>query len=89
MPENGFLDHHDRVEDEYEEMTLNEIMNGKVSRYVPSLSYDEQYRNQADNFPGLIGLVYAYIDTLDVGVGEMAKIKSYLDLIRRRSKGDT
>ncbi|KAF8629424.1 hypothetical protein AX15_003473 [Amanita polypyramis BW_CC] len=71
IPENGFLEHREHVEQEYEEMTLEEIMNGK-----------------GDNFPGLIGLVYAYVDTLDVGVDEMAKIKGYLDLIRLRSKGE-
>ncbi|KAK2464300.1 hypothetical protein APHAL10511_003757 [Amanita phalloides] len=68
MPENGVLE---RVEQEYEEMTLQEIMNGK-----------------GEDFPGLIGLVYAYIETLDVGIEEMAKLKQYLDLIGRRSKGE-
>ncbi|KIL62572.1 hypothetical protein M378DRAFT_12774 [Amanita muscaria Koide BX008] len=70
-PENGFLNHRKSVSEEYEEMTLEEIMNGK-----------------GDNFPGLIGLVWAYLDTLDVSVDEMTKIKKYLDLIRMRSKGD-
>ncbi|KAF8629425.1 hypothetical protein AX15_003473 [Amanita polypyramis BW_CC] len=88
IPENGFLEHREHVEQEYEEMTLEEIMNGKVSRCAVLLSCDEKCRNQGDNFPGLIGLVYAYVDTLDVGVDEMAKIKGYLDLIRLRSKGE-
>ncbi|KAF8639556.1 hypothetical protein AX17_001460 [Amanita inopinata Kibby_2008] len=69
MPENGFLQR-ERVDQEYEEMSLEEIMNGK-----------------GEDFPGLLGLVYAYLDTLDVAIDEMAKIKQYLDLIRRRSKG--
>ena len=34
IPENGFLDHRQSVDQEYEEMTLDEIMNGKVGRYV-------------------------------------------------------
>ncbi|KAK2459263.1 hypothetical protein APHAL10511_008718 [Amanita phalloides] len=71
MPENGFLGHRPCVEQEYEEMTLEEIMNGK-----------------GEDFPGLIGLVHAYMDTLDVGIDEMAKIKQYLELIRRRSQGE-
>ena len=50
--------------------------------------FDEQHRLQGDGFPGLIGLVHAYIDTLDVGIDEMAKIKKYLDLVRLRSRGD-
>lgn len=50
--------------------------------------FDEQHRFQGDGFPGLIGLVNEYVDTLDVGIDEMAKIKRYLDLIRLRSRGD-
>jgi glutamate--cysteine ligase catalytic subunit len=69
-PENGFL-RHERIEEEYEEMTLGEIMNGK-----------------GECFPGLLGLVYAYLDTLDIGIDEMAKIKKYLDFIRQRSNGE-
>ncbi|KAF8629434.1 hypothetical protein AX15_003480 [Amanita polypyramis BW_CC] len=71
IPEDIFPDHPERVECEYEEMTLEEIMNGK-----------------GDSFPGLINLVYAYMDTLDVDVGEMVKIKRYLDFVRLRSKGE-
>ncbi|KAK2464301.1 hypothetical protein APHAL10511_003758 [Amanita phalloides] len=71
MPESEFLGHCQCVEQEYEEMTLEEIMNGK-----------------GENIPGLIGLADAYIETLDVGIDEMAKIKQYLELIRRRSKGE-
>ncbi|KAL0068752.1 glutamate--cysteine ligase [Marasmius tenuissimus] len=67
-PENGF--HASSVDDEYEEMTMNEIMNGK-----------------GEDFPGLLGLVTAYLDTLDVEPCDLAKIQSYLDLVRRRSNG--
>ncbi len=88
IPENGFLEHRQSVEQEYEEMTLDEIMNGKVSQHVTAQDVDQQYGFQGDDFPGLIGLVHAYIDTLDVGIEEMAKIKRYLDVIRLRSKGD-
>lgn len=31
-PENGFLQHRESTEEEYEEMTMEEIMNGKVSQ---------------------------------------------------------
>jgi glutamate--cysteine ligase catalytic subunit len=34
IPENGFLNHRQSVDQEYEEMSLDEIMNGKVGRYV-------------------------------------------------------
>ncbi|OAX39118.1 GCS-domain-containing protein [Rhizopogon vinicolor AM-OR11-026] len=58
------------IEDEYEEMTVEEIFVGKGSK-----------------FPGLLGLVEAYIDTLDVGVGDRLQISKYLDLVRRRATG--
>ncbi|KAF7315399.1 Glutamate-cysteine ligase catalytic subunit [Mycena indigotica] len=57
------------VEDEYEEMTMNEIMNGKA------------------DFPGLLGLIRTYIETLDIEIDELAKINAYLDLIRKRANG--
>ncbi|KAJ6499344.1 glutamate-cysteine ligase catalytic subunit [Mycena sanguinolenta] len=58
------------VEEEYEEMTMNEIMNGK-----------------GDDFPGLLGLITAYLETLDLDPYELAKIHDYLDLVRRRADG--
>ena len=35
----------------------------------------------------MIGLVEAYLDTLDVDVETQKKLGSYLDLVRRRSNG--
>ncbi|KAJ8595689.1 GCS-domain-containing protein [Rhizopogon salebrosus TDB-379] len=58
------------IEDEYEEMTMEEIFVGKGSK-----------------FPGLLGVVEAYIDTLDVSVGDRLQIGKYLDLVRRRATG--
>lgn len=68
LPENGanLLP----VEEEYEEMSMNEIMNGK-----------------GEDFPGLLGLVTSYLETLDITLEELTKIHNYLDLIRRRSNG--
>ena len=42
---------------------------------------------QGESFPGLLGLVYAYLETLDVEEKAFAKIEKYLDLIRRRANG--
>lgn len=42
---------------------------------------------QCDAFPGLLGLVYAYLDTLDIEEGERVKLERYLDLIKRRTDG--
>ncbi|KIJ49563.1 hypothetical protein M422DRAFT_27931 [Sphaerobolus stellatus SS14] len=58
------------VEDEYEEMSINEIINGK-----------------ADSFPGLMGVVYAYLDTLDVEDEIRKHLDKYLDLIKHRADG--
>ncbi|KAG9077658.1 hypothetical protein FRC06_008784, partial [Ceratobasidium sp. 370] len=57
------------VEDEYEEMTINEIINGK------------------DSFPGLLGIVNAYLDSLNVEFTAKLKLQKYLDLIKRRADG--
>ncbi|KAG7098839.1 hypothetical protein E1B28_000743 [Marasmius oreades] len=67
-PENG--SHRKSVEEEYEEMTMNEIMNGK-----------------GEDFPGLVGLAAAYLDTLDIDPDELVKLQGYLDLVRRRANG--
>ncbi|KNZ72047.1 Glutamate--cysteine ligase [Termitomyces sp. J132] len=55
---------------EYEEMTMNEIINGK-----------------GDAFPGLLRLVYDYLETLDIDKEASVTIEKYLDLIRRRANG--
>jgi hypothetical protein len=59
------------VHEEYEEMSMDEIMNGK-----------------GEAFPGLLNLVYMYLDTLDVSVEERARIDQYLDLVKARSNGE-
>jgi glutamate--cysteine ligase catalytic subunit len=69
VPENGFA-RRLPVEEEYEEMTMNEVMNGK-----------------GVNFPGLLPLVDAYLETLEIETEHMERIQKYLDLIRRRSDG--
>jgi len=56
------------VEDEYEEMSMAEIMLGKCG-----------------TFPGLVGLAYAYLDTLEVDNDTRRRIEEYLTLIKRRA----
>ncbi|EKM80633.1 hypothetical protein AGABI1DRAFT_71066 [Agaricus bisporus var. burnettii JB137-S8] len=58
------------VEDEYELMTMDGIINGK-----------------GDSFPGLLRLISAYLDTLDMDAEAAARIELYLDLIRSRANG--
>ncbi|KAJ8486864.1 hypothetical protein ONZ45_g14525 [Pleurotus djamor] len=65
-------DAHTPVEHEYEEMTLREIMTGKVGK----------------GHEGLLDLVQAYLDTLDVPPEDMQRLNVYLDFIRRRATGE-
>ncbi|KAF8578012.1 GCS-domain-containing protein [Ramaria rubella] len=58
------------VEEEYEEMTINEIINGKGTV-----------------FPGLIGIVNAYLNSLDVEFSTKERLRKYLNLIKRRADG--
>ena len=64
---------HSELSDEYEEMTLDEIFNGT---------------GKQDYYPGLIPLVYAYLDYVNCDPATFRKISRYLDFISRRSKGE-
>lgn len=58
------------VEDEYEEMTIAEIINGK-----------------GEGFPGLLGVVNAYLNTLNVDFASKKRMRTYLNLIKWRADG--
>lgn len=60
------------VEDEYAQMSIDEIMNG----------------SEEHGFPGLIPLVESYLDSLNVDVQTRCELAKYLDLIRRRANGE-
>lgn len=78
-----------RVEDEYEEMTIEEVMNGKVGilRAVLQSLHLTDATLKGRN-PGLITLVYEYVDTLDVDDRQRSRLFKYLDFIRKRSTGE-
>lgn len=59
------------VEDEYEEMTLDEIVNGSAT----------------DTFPGLIPIVESYLDSVNVDVETRCQLATYLKLIGERASG--
>lgn len=63
------------VEDEYEQMTINEVING------------QQSADGKDCFPGLIPLVESYLDSMNVDVETRCDLARYLDLIRKRADG--
>lgn len=62
------------IDDEYEEMTIDEIINGKSGK-------------DASTFPGLLGLVYAYLNSLNVDVATRNELAKYFELIRDRANG--
>lgn len=59
------------VEDEFEEMTVDEIINGSVT----------------GDFPGLIPIVESYLDSVNVDVSTRCQLDTYLDLISKRASG--
>ena len=63
------------VEDEYESMSIHDIVNGQC--------------NATEGFPGLIPLVRRHIDTTDFDDEAKAKVDSYLALIGSRASGKT
>lgn len=58
------------VDDEYEEMTIAEIINGK-----------------GEGFPGLLGVVNTYLNTLNVEFASKKRMRTYLNLIKWRADG--
>lgn len=59
------------VEDEYEEMTIDEIVNGSTN----------------GEFPGLIPIVESYLDSVNVDVETRCELATYLSLISKRASG--
>lgn len=60
------------IEDEYELMTVDEIINGQKS---------------PNGFPGLMPLVESYLDSVNVDVETRCELAQYLDLIKGRANG--
>lgn len=62
------------IEAEYEQMTINEVINGQTAT--------------ENGFPGLIPLVEHYLNSMNVDVETRCDLASYLDLIRKRASGE-
>ncbi|PFH59321.1 hypothetical protein XA68_12522 [Ophiocordyceps unilateralis] len=60
------------VEDEYEEMAIDEIVNG----------------SSTGRFPGLIPIVESYLDSVNVDVETRCRLAIYLGLISKRASGE-
>ena len=72
--------HFGPVEDEYTLMSVNEIINGSSSSATSPT-------DSTASFPGLIPLVEAYLDSVNVDVETRCELGRYLDLIRKRADG--
>ena len=66
------------VEDEYTEMTINEIINGQSS--------SSEFSGETP-FIGLIPLVESYLDSVNVDVETRCELAQYLELVRKRASG--
>ena len=78
------------VEEEYEEMTINEIINGKViflTILVISPCTNLAVNVQGSKFPGLLGVVNEYVKTLDVEYAKKKALRKYLNLVKHRADG--
>jgi glutamate--cysteine ligase catalytic subunit len=60
------------VEEEYAEMTVNEIINGSAD----------------GEFPGLVPIVESYLDSVNVDVETRCQLATYLDLVSKRASGE-
>ncbi|GAA96984.1 uncharacterized protein L969DRAFT_54002 [Mixia osmundae IAM 14324] len=58
------------VDEEYEAMSIDEIINGKD-----------------DGFPGLLGLIRGYLNSLNVDISTRCELAKYFDLISQRANG--
>jgi glutamate--cysteine ligase catalytic subunit len=56
------------------EMTMDEVING---------------RGDGSAFPGLMGVVNAYLNSLNVDVATKCDLRRYLDLIKWRARGES
>ena len=64
-------DNDEEEEELFEEMTLEEVMNGR-----------------GDYFPGLVPLIYAYLEHIHCEATAFARIDAYLSFLSRRASGE-
>jgi glutamate--cysteine ligase catalytic subunit len=53
------------------------------------MTLDEVINGNGDTFPGLMGLVNAYLNSLNVDLVTKCELRRYLDLIKYRAKGES
>ncbi|TCD70319.1 hypothetical protein EIP91_003948 [Steccherinum ochraceum] len=60
---------------------------GPVEDEYDEYTLDEIFNGKGETFPGLIQLIYAYLETLEVDESERQRIEDYMDLVKRRASG--
>ena len=60
---------------------------GKIFSFPSGRIYPLILVVKADTFPGLLGLINDYVDTLQVNEKDRKQINRYLDLVKRRANG--
>lgn len=77
-------------------MSINEIINGteyarsSVSQTKDTLDNPSAAtaEDEENDFPGLIPIVEAYLDSMNIDVNTRCELATYLDLIRKRASGE-
>lgn len=75
------------VQDEYELMTIDEIVNGQRLEAQEKATNGANLKAEQQPFPGLIPLVESYLNSVNVDVETRCELARYLDLIRKRARG--
>jgi len=60
---------------------------GPIEEEFGEYSLNEIINGKGEEFPGLLNLIYSYMETLEVEDEERRKIKQYLDLVKGRANG--
>ncbi|KAG8719530.1 hypothetical protein FRC08_002599 [Ceratobasidium sp. 394] len=60
---------------------------GRLSNVCEEMTIDEIVNGKDETFPGLVGLVNRYLDTLNNEPLERSKLEPYLDLVKMRADG--
>ncbi|KAG6375363.1 glutamate-cysteine ligase-domain-containing protein [Boletus reticuloceps] len=63
------------------------LVDTPVEDEYEEMSMEEIFNGKGATFPGLIGLVEAYLETLDTEPSERQQINKYVDLVRSRANG--
>jgi len=63
------------------------LLDTPVKDEYEEMSIEEIFNGKGATFPGLLGLVEAYLETLDIDPSERRRINKYVDLVRRRANG--